>query len=563
MLRRLQQALVIALVLWSWYPVASAGFILARPTQLVLGGDATIQIDRHGEYDSRISGGRNSDFKIGDHFSAASLSFADRLTLYGYQAARAADAVAVRVLRDGVGQTIVVRPRSIDLLRSTVGGPLDVALYLVTTLLSAVAVTCAGTLALRRPGVLTTSLLLALFGGLINEVSAWPFVTGFAGFLIIWLGYGFWWFCSWQFVHFATRFPDGQAGTRARPLLLIAGLIALAAGALGMLRYCAGLFYPIAAVPNFLVSDGLDSPARTFYVVANAALPLLAVVAMVLRYRAAPEVDRLKLRSVVLAIAVIFFYTTFNWLSFLIIPYHLGKTPVDELLAWCGLVIFLVPVTIFAAILRHRLLGISFVFDRALVYGGLALVLVAPLRLINVFLSARFPHTRVALYGEVAVALALALTIDPLRRFMELALRRTLFRAHEHGLQQLDALIRAADDIVDEAALERLVAASADALVLTSASLAPTVLDPSLVVPLHCGRRAAGHISFGAHRNGADLDPEEVRALEKFSASIERAIERLALERLETEVASLRERLGEGEHVPMQLPHGGHARAEG
>lgn len=547
----LQRALVIALVLWSWYPVGSAAFILATPVQLVLGGDATIQIDRHGADDSRISGGHDSDFKIGDRFSAASLSFQNRLTLYGYQAARASDLVAVHVLRDAVRRTIAVRPRSINLLRSTIGGPLDVALYLVTTLLSAVAVTCAGMLALRRPGVLTTSLLCASFGGLINEVSAWPFVTGLAGFLINWLGYGFWWFCSWQFVHFATRFPDGKTGARARPLLLIAGLIALAAGALGMLRYCAGLFYPIAAVPNFLVSDGLDSPARTFYVVANAALPLLAVVALALRYRASPQDDRLKLRSVVLAVAVVFVYTTVNWLSFLIIPYHLGKTPIDELLAWCGLVIYLVPVTIFAAILRHRLLGISFVFDRALVYGGLALVLVAPLRLINVFLSARFPHTRVALYGEVAVALALALTIDPLCRFMELALRRTLFRAHERGLQQLDALTRAADDIADEAALQRLIAASADALVLTGASLAPTLLDPALVVPLHCGRRETGHVVFGAHRNGADLDPEEVRALVRFSASIERSVERLALERLETEVASLRKRLGEGEQLPM------------
>ena len=166
---------------------------------------------------------------------------------------------------------------------------------------------------------------------------------------------------------------------------------------------------------------------------------------MALRYRASSPDDRLKLRAVVLAVAVTFVYTTVNWLSFLFIPYHLGKTPIDELLAWGGLVVYLVPVTIFAAILRHRLLGISFVVDRALVYGGVALVLVAPLRLINVFLSARFPHTRVALYGEVAVAIVLALTIEPLRRFMELVLRRTIFRSartRARGDRRVDARCR-------------------------------------------------------------------------------------------------------------------------
>ena len=108
-------------------------------------------------------------------------------------------------------------------------------------------------------------------------------------------------------------------------------------------------------------------------------------------------------------------------------------------------------------------------------------------------------------------------------------------------------MTRAADDAADEAAVAQLVAASADALALTGASLAPADLDPGLVVPLHCGRREAGEIVFGAHRNGADLDPEEVRALRTFAAAVERALERLTLERLETEVTSLRERLGQRE----------------
>ena len=219
MARRLSRALIVALVLWSWFPVVTAGFYLATPVQPQLAGDATIAIDRHGEDDSRISGAHDSDFT--DRRSLLGrIALADgSLMLYGYQIPRASDRVAMRVLRDGVRRTIVVRPRSINLLRTIVGGPLDVALWLVMTLLNAGAVTCAGMLALRRPGVLTNSLLLALFGGLVNDVSPFPMITGLADFLIVTLGYGFQWYCWWEFVRFATRFPDGTAaGARATAL---------------------------------------------------------------------------------------------------------------------------------------------------------------------------------------------------------------------------------------------------------------------------------------------------------------------------------------------------------
>ena len=91
-------------------------------------------------------------------------------------------------------------------------------------------------------------------------------------------------------------------------------------------------------------------------------------------------------------------------LNYWAVPMHRGTTALDEAVVWSGLVVYLLPVTIIAAIVRHRLFEIRFVIDRALVYGGLALPLVAPLRLVNVVLAARFPHTRVAAVAEVVVA---------------------------------------------------------------------------------------------------------------------------------------------------------------
>jgi hypothetical protein len=538
----------VAFVLWSWIPAVIAALGLAQPIQPAMSGDAIFVIDRVGTDDSRVSEARDSDFKAGDRFSAASLTLDGRLLIYGYRKAQLSDRLALRVLRRGVPQTVIVRPRFVNWLGSM--GPLDIALWVLKVVLNALMMTAAGTLALARPGALTRSLLFGLFGTLINVVDPRPIaLPGLAMFLIITGGYGFWWYCLWESVRFATRFPDGESGAHGRPLLAIAGAIALLAGSWAMFRNSAGVLYPIDAVSHVVISDGLDSLVRTLFIAANVAIALLAFMAVALRYRSSSDDDRLKLRALLLAFAVVFAYQGAWWLDYLLVPMHRGTTPLDDVVSWSGLVAYLVPGTIFAAILRHRLLGIRFVVDRALVYGGLALLLVAPLRLTNVVLAARFPHTRVAGFAEVAVAIVLAISIDRLRRFIESLLRHTIFREHERVLEEVAEFTREANEVTDRESLERLVQAVGNALALTAAAFlddesdARTLVpdgDPALVVPLREGRRSAGRLIFGAHRNGSDLDPQEQRALQRFAATAERALERLTLEQLRAELNTLR-----------------------
>ena len=73
--------------------------------------------------------------------------------------------------------------------------------------------------------------------------------------------------------------------------------------------------------------------------------------------------------------------------------------------------------------------------------------------------------------------------------------------------------------------------------------------DPALDVTLRFGRREVGRLIFGAHRSGADLDPEEERALRVLAAEIERAAERIMADRLQSEVGELRARLAEAGRV--------------
>lgn len=529
-----------AFILWSWLPVVTMAAYFAYPNQTQLIGDAFIKIDRTGRDDSRVVQAHDSDLRIGDRFSAASLSLGERLLLYAYAPASPGERLALRVDRGGASRSIVLRARAINWF--SYEPPLVTALWVVTNVFNAVTMTIAGILALLRPGVLTGSLFFALFGILIGVVNPRPLpLPGLLCFSLFTVGYGFKAYCQWASVRCATRFPHGDAGPLAGPLLGAAGILAFLIGGISMVRNAAGVLYPIAAAPDTLISDNPGSLSFLAWTVGGTLIALLAVAAMLLRYRASPAEDRLKLRAVLIAIAVFAAYTAVQNASYFFVPFHNGATIFDALLELCGLVVFLVPITIFAAILRHRLLGIRFVIDRALVYSGLALILVAPLRLVNLALSNRFPHTRVTEIAEGAVALGLALSLDRLRAWIEQLLRWTLFRKREQSLETLAKLTHATTTAPDQATLAGLLQGCVDALDLTGARWAGTTVngapaDPALVV---------GTLAFGGHRSGADIDAEEVRALKTFAAAFERAADRLDADRLRAEVALLRARLEE------------------
>ena len=512
----------------------------ADPDQPALIGDAFIRIDRTGAYDSRVTQARNSDFRIGDRFSAAALSLNDVLLLYAYAPASLGERLTLIVNRGGVPRTIVLHARTINWFAYE--PPLAIALWVVTNVFNALTMTIAGILALLRPGVLTRSLFFALFGILIGVVDPRPLpLPGLLCFSLYSLGFGFKAYCQWASVQCATRFPHGDAGPLAGRLLSAAGIVAFLIGIVSVVRNAAGVLYPIAAAPDALISDSSGSLSFLAWTVGGTLIALLAVTAMLLRYRASPAEDRLKLRAVLIAIAIFAAYTAIQNASYFFIPFHNGATEWDALLETGGLVVYLVPITIFAAILRHRLLGIRFVIDRALVYSGLALILVAPLRLVNLVLSNRFPHTRVTEIAEVAVALVLALSLDRLRAWIEQLLRWTLFRKREQSLETLARLTRAAGTAPNHATLASLLQGCVDALELTGARWTggganDVPADPALVV---------GALSFGGHRSGADIDSEEVRALKSFADAFERAAERLDADYLRAEVALLRARLGD------------------
>lgn len=103
-----------------------------------------------------------------------------------------------------------------------------------------------------------------------------------------------------------------------------------------------------------------------------------------------------------------------------------------------------VPITVAYCIGRHHILDISFVLNRALVYGVVTLVVVAIFVLVDWFV-ARTMSSKLGLFADIGAALVIGITLDRLHqridRFTESALRRENRTLREEQLQWTPASV--------------------------------------------------------------------------------------------------------------------------
>jgi GAF domain len=254
-----------------------------------------------------------------------------------------------------------------------------------------------------------------------------------------------------------------------------------------------------------------------------------------------------------------------------------------------------VPITVAYSIARHRILDINFVFNRALVYGAITLVIVGIFALIDWFFT-RTLSSKLGLFADIGAALIIGITLDRLHHRIDHVMDSVFFRRRHNAEVRLKRLAAALPHAMSLATVDlALVEEPSDWLQLASAAVFrrdsgsryvrraaigwsevmseelsiedrlvlqleaeqdPLHVDdvhwkrtdlpegaarPALVVPIVIRRRLEGFALYGSHRGGEAIDPDEQKALEGLMMGAASAYDHLEAEALREENRRLRE----------------------
>jgi len=257
------------------------------------------------------------------------------------------------------------------------------------------------------------------------------------------------------------------------------------------------------------------------------------------------------------------------------------------------LVSIVMPISVAYAALRHRLIDIEFVANRAIVYGFLTALLLAFVSLIDWLTSRLISEYHLALAFEAFAAIGMGFALDRLHGALESVTDRLFFRSRHIAEQQLERVARSLsfanrlpsieEALVDEPArwLELASAAifrhdaerqcfvrgrslgwqpddlkefpddapvvrymHADRAALTSRSAAWEIeglpagaAAPALYVPIFCRHTLYAVAVYGAHVNSTLPDPGEIALLAALAPEAGLAFNQLAYEELSKQLA--------------------------
>jgi hypothetical protein len=268
------------------------------------------------------------------------------------------------------------------------------------------------------------------------------------------------------------------------------------------------------------------------------------------------------------------------------------------------------PIAVAYAVIRHRVIEVSFVISRALIYAALTFIVLSLFAFVDWFVGRELEAVRVASYVEIAIAIGLSFWLNALEKRVETVVASVFFRTRHQAMLRLDRATEAVRHASKTSTVfDYLVREPVEALSLSSAALFlpadpgagvdgfrrvadvgwsaasahvidhddPLALDllaedeplrvaeigwhhdgiptgnaaPILALPM-VRRELMGIALYGPHTNGADIDPEEIRALFGLARAAEAAYDYLRalelearLQELRQEVATLRTHAGE------------------
>jgi hypothetical protein len=258
------------------------------------------------------------------------------------------------------------------------------------------------------------------------------------------------------------------------------------------------------------------------------------------------------------------------------------------------------PVTVAYAVVRHRVFELSFVVSRAIVFAVLTSIIIATFSLIEWFVGHELAAVRLARYIEICVAIGLSFWVNSLERRLEKLVDGVFFRRRREAMRRLErdanAVYRAnepatVDDYLVNEAMAALSLSSAalfrcsenstyqrvlasgwpsgsvqaiehdNKLVLTlesewsplrvaeigwhHASVPGGNVAPVLAVPLMARRALSAFVLYGAHSNGADIDPEEVERLNHLCRAGQATYDELRVQTLTEEIEQLRNEMSQ------------------
>lgn len=257
-----------------------------------------------------------------------------------------------------------------------------------------------------------------------------------------------------------------------------------------------------------------------------------------------------------------------------------------------GYAAVVMPICVAYAVFRHRVLDINFVLNRTLTYGLLSLLVIAFVS----FLDWSLGHVvsgRFTIGVELLVTIGIGFLLDRINKTIERLVEGVFFRARRLAEQYLKRAASALPYATEEAAVtDGLVQVPAEALQLAAAALyrrsadgsrfegiatsnATTVAPPGfdrnhllvrmlrsseqrewldplrshldvenasvyvLAVPVTVRHELVSFTLYGAHANGAQLDPEEVDLLDELAREAARAYDHIEAVRTREHYAAL------------------------
>lgn len=441
----------------------------------------------------------------------------------------------------------------------------------------------AGVLCYKRPGVMTIALWLFLsmdfnIQFLINfyqqfpEPLARPIVSFISAFFGGWSFYPLIWF--------ALRFPDDRIRTGA---MRTADYLwtALAAVALVWFVYD----YSRITFGEAGEYDTLENFLWRYTIPQN--IPnLFALPAFLWVYASAGEVTRRRLTWVIVGFILFVVFAAIGNFGTELWP------PLRSVANGAILISALCPLVMIYAVLRHHLLDISFVVNRALVYSILTAIIVGIVGVVDWIAGKYLFETRAALAVEAAIAIGIGLALQRMHRLLENFVDRVVFagrHAAERHIERViaalafaktqDAVLNAlvddpqaaldlasCDVFIDDGnaltlrashgrhameikqlsrddAIARLLLCERRPIGIAEAHWHPpragaTALD--IAVPLFSRNDLLGVAFYGRHRNGTAIDPEERHLLTRLCDAAAVAYEAVALAQARQDLAILR-----------------------
>ena len=261
-----------------------------------------------------------------------------------------------------------------------------------------------------------------------------------------------------------------------------------------------------------------------------------------------------------------------------------------------GFAVVLMPICIAYAVFRLRVLDVNFVLNRALVYSVLSLCVIALISMLDWLFSRVVSIGRFTVGIELLATIAVGFLLDRINRTVEGVVERIFFhgrRLAERRLRRAAAALPYATD--EDAIVDGLVQVPVDALRLAAAALyrrsddgrrfrgvatarETTIATPgfdandllvrmlladekivwlddlrshldateaaiyTIAVPVTVRHELVSFTLYGAHANGAQLDPDEVELLELLAREAARAYDHVEAERVRARYTQLLER---------------------